>query len=151
MNESIKDFVSTFKKPKQPKPIKTVADEIKRLNKNEKPMTTSLYKEEKMKVKIKKLHANSILPKYAKPGDAGMDLTVTKMETLDNYHVKYYFGIAIEIPNGYVGLIFPRSSIYKQGQLLSNSVGVVDSGYRGEICAVFTHVKNNSRQIIKNY
>ena len=109
-----------------------------------KNMTTSLYKEEKMKVKIKKLHANSILPKYARPGDAGMDLTVTKMETLDNYHVKYYFGIAIEIPNGYVGLIFPRSSIYKQDQLLSNSVGVVDSGYRGEICAV---MMGNNNQI----
>ena len=46
MNESIKDFVSTFKKPKQPKPIKTVADEIKRLNKNEK---YKMYYENKTK------------------------------------------------------------------------------------------------------
>ena len=89
-----------------------------------------------MKIKIKKLSENAVIPKYAKHGDAGMDLTVTDIEIVDHFHVKYKFGIAIEIPLGYVGLVFPRSSIYKQGQLLTNSVGVIDSGYRGEICAV---------------
>ena len=64
---------------------------------------------------------------YAKHGDAGMDLTVTDIEIVDGNHIKYKFGIAIEIPLGYVGLVFPRSSIYKQGQLLTNSVGVIDS------------------------
>ena len=89
-----------------------------------------------MKIKIKKLSENAVIPKYAMHGDAGMDLTVTDIEIVDHYHVKYKFGIAIEIPLGYVGLIFPRSLIYKQGQILANSVGVIDSGYRGEICAV---------------
>jgi dUTP pyrophosphatase len=89
-----------------------------------------------MKVKIKKLSPFAKIPEYAKSGDAGMDLTITDMEFIDQYHIKYFFGIAIEIPIGFVGLIFPRSSIYKQGQLLTNSVGVVDSGYRGEISAV---------------
>jgi dUTP pyrophosphatase len=46
-------------------------------------------------------------------------------------------GIALEIPEGFVGLIFPRSSIRKTGLQLSNSVGVVDSGYRGELQATF--------------
>ena len=46
-------------------------------------------------------------------------------------------GIAVEIPKGYVGLLFPRSSVYKTGLELANSVGVIDSGYRGEIRAVF--------------
>ena len=95
-----------------------------------------------MKIKIKKLSENAVIPKYAKNGDAGMDLTVTDIEIVDGNHIKYKFGIAIEIPLGYVGLVFPRSSIYKQGQLLTNSVGVIDSGYRGEICAVM--MGNNS-------
>jgi dUTP pyrophosphatase len=95
-----------------------------------------------MKIKIKKLSENAVIPKYAMHGDAGMDLTVTDIEIVDHFHVKYKFGIAIEIPLGYVGLIFPRSSIYKQGQILTNSVGVIDSGYRGEICAVM--MGNNS-------
>lgn len=89
-----------------------------------------------MKVKIKKLHENSKIPTYSKEGDAGLDLTVSSQEQVDYYHVKYNFGIALEIPIGYVGLVFPRSSIYKQSQLLSNSVGVIDSGYRGEISAI---------------
>ena len=95
-----------------------------------------------MKIKIKKLSENAVIPKYAKNGDAGMDLTVTDIEIVDHFNIKYKFGIAIEIPLGYVGLVFPRSSIYKQGQILTNSVGVIDSGYRGEICAVM--MGNNS-------
>ena len=95
-----------------------------------------------MKNKKKKLSENAVIPKYAMHGDAGMDLTVTDIEIVDHFHVKYKFGIAIEIPLGYVGLVFPRSSIYKQGQILTNSVGVIDSGYRGEICAVM--MGNNS-------
>ena len=51
--------------------------------------------------------------------------------------IKYWLGFAIEIPKGYVGLIFPRSSIYKTNLSLSNAVGVIDSGYRGEVSAVF--------------
>jgi dUTP pyrophosphatase len=89
-----------------------------------------------MEIKIKRLHPNAVIPKYAKQGDAGMDLTAVSFDYVSSEHVKYNFGIAIEIPKGYVGLIFPRSSCYKQGQLLSNSVGVIDSGYRGEISAV---------------
>lgn len=89
-----------------------------------------------MKIKIKKLHPNAIIPQYAKEGDAGMDLTAVTSELIGIEYVKYNFGLAIEIPKGYVGLIFPRSSCYKQSQVLSNSVGVIDSGYRGEISAV---------------
>ena len=89
-----------------------------------------------MKIKIKKLHEKAIIPSYSKNGDAGMDLTVTSCEKLDSEHLKYNFGISIEIPAGFVGLVFPRSSCYKQRQILSNCVGVIDSGYRGEISAV---------------
>ena len=94
-----------------------------------------------MRVKIKKLHENAVIPSYAKPGDAGMDLTATEaFETSD--HVTYRTGLSIEIPDGYVGLLFPRSSIYKKGQSLTNCVGVIDSGYRGEIMLKFTRSNN---------
>ena len=87
-----------------------------------------------MKVKIKKLHTNAVIPKYAKPGDAGMDLTCVEVEKNEILNtVTYNTGIAVEIPPGYVGLIFPRSSVHKTGLTLCNSVGVIDSGYRGEI------------------
>ena len=90
-----------------------------------------------MKVKVKKLRHGAVIPTYAKLGDAGMDLTaVDSLE--DNCYITYRTGLAIEIPDGYVGLLFPRSSVYKKGQLLANSVGVIDSGYRGEIMLKFT-------------
>jgi|LauGreDrversion4_2_1035121.scaffolds.fasta_scaffold35199_6 dUTP pyrophosphatase len=89
------------------------------------------------KVKVKKLHPNAVIPSYSKDGDAGMDLTITSVIENTSFSVSYGFGIALEIPKGYVGLVFPRSSIRKYDLLLSNSVGVIDSGYRGEIQATF--------------
>lgn len=85
-----------------------------------------------MVVKIKKLVENAVIPKYSKPGDAGLDLTATSVSFEKNY-VSYKTGLAIEIPEGFVGLLFPRSSNSKMDLLLTNSVGVIDSGYRGEI------------------
>lgn len=90
-----------------------------------------------MKIKIKKLHSDAVVPSYAKPGDAGMDLTaVSKVYDKDG-NVSYGTGLAFEIPEGYVGLLFPRSSNSKKDLLLSNSVGVLDSGYRGEVSFKF--------------
>lgn len=93
-----------------------------------------------LSVKFKKLSDNAVVPSYAKNGDAGLDFIATsKLEKDDQ--VVYGTGIAIEIPEGYVGLMFPRSSIYKKVLSLSNSVGVIDSGYRGEIKFVFNFRK----------
>lgn len=93
-----------------------------------------------LQIKLKKLNENVVLPKYSKEGDAGMDLTATEIisETLDQ--VTYGTGISMEIPIGYVGLVFPRSSVRKYELELTNSVGVIDSGYRGEIQATFNKV-----------
>ena len=85
-----------------------------------------------MKVKIKKLHPKAIIPKYAKQEDAGLDLTAVGIEYTKDY-VSYKTGLAFEIPEGFVGLIFPRSSNSKKDLLLCNSVGVLDSGFRGEV------------------
>lgn len=87
---------------------------------------------ELVRVKIKKLDEMAQIPAYAKPGDAGMDLVAISKEKSDQY-IEYGTGLAIEIPEGYVGLIFPRSSISKKQLTLCNSVGVIDSGYRGEV------------------
>ena len=93
-----------------------------------------------MQVKIKKLHVDAVIPAYSKPGDAGMDLTAVTA-TQDQYgNVVYGTGLAVEIPVGYVGLIFPRSSNSKTDLYLTNHVGVVDSGYRGEIMFKFRPV-----------
>lgn len=95
-----------------------------------------------IKVKIKKLNENAVIPRYAKPGDAGMDLTAVEAYE-EGMWITYRTGLAMEIPQGYVGLLFPRSSVYKTEQQLSNCVGVIDSGYRGEIMMKFSR---SSRQ-----
>ena len=87
-----------------------------------------------MKVNVKKLHHSAVVPSYAKPGDAGLDLTAISVSFDDeNGTIDYGTGLAVEIPEGHVGLIFPRSSQRKKDLVLTNHVGVIDSGYRGEI------------------
>ena len=90
-----------------------------------------------MKVRIKKLNTDAVIPTYAKEGDAGMDLVATRIISNTTFDVSYGTDLAMEIPNGFVGLVFPRSSIRKYELVLSNSVGVIDSGYRGELQATF--------------
>jgi dUTP pyrophosphatase len=90
-----------------------------------------------MKVKMKKLHPNAVKPKYAKESDAGMDLVATSIIENTTFQVTYGLGIAMEIPDGMVGLVFPRSSIRNTELMLSNSVGVIDAGYRGELQTTF--------------
>jgi dUTP pyrophosphatase len=90
-----------------------------------------------MEVKIKKLYEDSILPTKAHATDAGYDLYAHSKSYDDDGNVVYGSGIAMEIPQGYVGLVFPRSSNAKKDLILSNSVGVIDSGYRGEILFKF--------------
>ena len=101
-----------------------------------------------MKVKIKKLNEGAIVPSYSKQGDAGMDLTATSISKDNVGNITYHTGLAIEIPEGYVGLLFPRSSISKKQQFLTNSVGVIDSGYRGEIMAKFKPVMGSYESIL---
>ena len=90
-----------------------------------------------MEVKIKKLHPDAVIPAYSKPGDAGLDLTATSIYDDSYDNIVYGTGLAIEIPEGYVGLLYPRSSNSKTDLYLTNHVGVIDSGYRGEIMFKF--------------
>ncbi len=77
------------------------------------------------------------LPSYAHEGDAGFDLCITEDVRLEpNASAVCGLGFACEIPSGCVGLVFPRSGLGAHfGVTLRNSVGVIDSGYRGEVCA----------------
>ena len=90
-----------------------------------------------MKVKIKLLHENAIKPTYAKESDAGLDLVATSILNQTPTQITYGLGVAMEIPEGMVGLVFPRSSIRNYDLSLTNSVGVIDAGYRGELQATF--------------
>lgn len=90
-----------------------------------------------MQVKIKKLNENAVIPSYAKHGDAGMDITAISKSYDEHGNVVYGTGLAFEIPQGYVGLLFPRSSNTKKDLILGNSVGVIDTGYRGEVVFKF--------------
>ena len=102
-----------------------------------------------MKVRIKKLHENAVVPAYAKEGDAGLDFTAVEISKDNVGNITYHTGLAVEIPQGYVGLLFPRSSISKKQQFLTNCVGVIDSGYRGEIMAKFKPVMGTYDTILE--
>lgn len=89
-------------------------------------------------VKFKKLYDNAVLPFYGSEEAAGLDCTVYSKEwDADHYCYSYGLGFAVEIPKGYVGLLFPRSSVYKVGLYQTNAVGIIDSDYRGEVIAKF--------------
>lgn len=91
-----------------------------------------------MILKVKKLHENAQMPFYATKGSAGMDLVAVSAQWDRNENtIKYGTGLAFEIPEGFVGLLFPRSSVCKKTLTLTNCVGVIDSDYRGEVSAVF--------------
>lgn len=93
-----------------------------------------------MEIKFKKFDEKAIAPARQHSTDAGFDLTCIGVSTVRNecgqILLVYHTGIAVEIPEGYVGLIFPRSSIYKKSLEQTNSVGIVDSGYVGEVIVV---------------
>ena len=107
-------------------------------------------------IRFKKTRPDAVTPSKANASDAGFDLTAVSMIWSDDFHyVEYGTGIAVEIPQNWVGLIFQRSSVSRVRQILSNCVGVVDSGYRGEIRfrfrdAASAHVTPKDRYKIKD-
>lgn len=94
-----------------------------------------------MNIKIKKLSTNAKMPFRANQTDAGADLYATSIEIKDDGRIVYGTGLAFEIPKGYVGLLTPRSSCSKMDVYIPNSVGVIDSDYRGEVMVVFKYNK----------
>ena len=94
-----------------------------------------------MEIKFKKLDPRAVAPVRAHNSDAGIDLTATRITTEINecgqLILVYHTDLAMEIPEGYMGLLVPRSSIFKKSLTLTNSPGVIDAGYRGEIMGKF--------------
>lgn len=91
-----------------------------------------------MEIKIKRLVKDAVIPAYAHDTDAGLDLVAVSYDYKENTDCHVYgTGLAVEIPEGYVGLLFPRSSNRKTDAYMCNHVGVIDAGYRGEIMVSF--------------
>ena len=90
-----------------------------------------------LEVKIKKLHKDAVIPKYETVGSVGMDLTAVSKEYDKHGNVVFGTGLAIQIPEGYYADLRPRSSISKYDLVLANSVGTIDSDYRGELILKF--------------
>lgn len=101
-----------------------------------------------MEVKVKKMHAEAVIPSYATKGDAGLDLTAVSKSYDECGNTVYDTGLAFEIPEGFVGLLFPRSSNAKTNLRLTNAVGVLDSGYRGSVLFKY---RNHGPKDIKVY
>lgn len=98
-----------------------------------------------MEINFKKLDKNATIPKKMKKGDVGLDLTAVSNKIINENefgYIEYDTGIAVEIPEGYGGFIFPRSSISNTGMWLANSVGVIDNNYRGSIKCRFKAIPN---------
>lgn len=89
------------------------------------------------------------VPKYAHEGDAGMDLRSTRRVTIyPNMRVTVGTGVSVQIPEGHVGLVFPRSGLAsKRGITLANCVGVIDSGYRGEIMVPLHNISSRPMRV----
>lgn len=87
------------------------------------------------------MESNAVLPTQAHTGDAGYDLTATRItQELDDAGkvvLVYHTDLAVEIPEGYVGLFMMRSSIATKSIVLTNAAGVIDSNYRGELMGKF--------------
>jgi dUTP pyrophosphatase len=86
-----------------------------------------------MQVKFKKLNKDAVIPKYSRDGDVGLDLVAVGVDDRSYLYTEFDTGLAVEIPDGYFGMIVPRSSITNKGHTLKNSVGIIDSNYRGSI------------------
>ena len=86
-----------------------------------------------IKVKIKKLHPDAIIPSYSKIGDAGLDITAISKEVDERGNIVYGTGLSFRLPENHVGLLFPRSSLTKYDIMLGNHVGVLDSQFLGEV------------------
>ncbi len=105
------------------------------------------------KVNIKKLCERAVIPTYGSEFSAGADLYACLDEDIKieaGSTVLVHTGIAMEIPTGYVGLVFARSGLAtKKGLAPANKVGVIDSDYRGEIM-VALHNHSNEERTVEN-
>lgn len=101
---------------------------------------------ERLQINFKKIDKNAKTPEQAHLSDAGFDLEAISINETDKF-IEYGTGIAIEIPYGYAGFLYSRSSVTKKDLMLKNSVGIIDSGYRGEIKFRFNKTIVKEREV----
>lgn len=102
-------------------------------------------------VKIKKLHEDAVIPKYARAMDAGFDLVAVEDALIaPGQSAKVPTGLAFALPEGFELQIRPRSGISAKTKLrLSNAPGTVDAGYRGEVCVLIDNIRTPSNEMGK--
>ena len=100
---------------------------------------------------IQQLDDSIDLPAYAHAGDAGLDLRSTQDAVLEPFQrMMVPCGIAVAIPEGYAGLVIPRSGLAaKHGISIVNAPGLIDSGYRGEIKVILVNLDANEPFVIQ--
>ena len=88
-----------------------------------------------VELQVQRLHPSAVLPTYAHPGDAGLDLTASRSVHLGpGARAAVPTGLAVAIPEGWVGLVHPRSGLARRhGVTVANAPGTIDAGYRGEV------------------
>ena len=93
-------------------------------------------------VRFKKLTPDAVLPSYAHPGDAGMDLTSIEEVELPPGEIRLVkTGLAMTLPSGTEAQVRPRSGLAaKHGVTVANTPGTIDEGYRGEICVILVNL-----------
>lgn len=100
-----------------------------------------------VKMRYKKLFESAVAPKHMSDGAAGFDLTAVSCESVGDI-VCYGTGLAFEIPQGHVGLLFPRSSVANKKLILSNCVGVIDEDYRGEVMFKYRRIHDGDAESV---
>lgn len=90
---------------------------------------------EALRLEVRRVHPDAVLPAYAHPGDAGLDLAGVATVTLaPGERAAVPTGLAVAIPPGWVGLVHPRSGLARRhGVTVANAPGTIDAGYRGEV------------------
>lgn len=120
-----------------------IIERIKRLFETGEPKTVFIQMP-KITVLYKRLNPDAQPPRRAHEGDAGWDITIPKGGSdIQLGMATYSTGLAFAVPKGYWLMAAPRSSVYKTGLSLSNGVGIIDAGYRGEVKAMFWRVKED--------
>lgn len=101
-----------------------------------------------VEMQVVRKHADAIIPYKTRLSDVGYDLTIIKQhKTLNSNTIMFDTGIAVKVPWGYYVEVVPRSSLSKTGWMLTNSVGIIDNSYTGNIYVVLTKMNSDAEDI----
>jgi len=104
-----------------------------------------------MEIKFQRINEDAIIPRFAKEGDAGLDITsINDCELQPGQHLLVKTGLKMEIPFGYEAQVRPRSGLALKNKItVLNSPGTIDSGYRGEVGVIMMNHSNESFKVNK--